>query len=208
MADGGVDDSAALGSAARSRPDGLYRRLLGPAWEMLDPSVQRVHAGQASPRAEGVFQVRRAPGWLTGRLLDLAGVPPAGDAVPVRLAVQRRRSVERWRRAFGGRPLVTLQRASPDGRLVERLGSLEFRFQLLVEGGALRFRQERLSVCLGAWRLRVPEWLALRVDGFAGPADAADRTRVVVTVRAPTGGLLFEYSGTVHWAGLSREDAR
>jgi hypothetical protein len=205
MADDVVGDTVEIGAAGGDRPDGLYRRLLGAAWEALDPAVQRVHVGQTSLRAEGVFQVRRAPGWLAGLLLDVAGVPPAAEAIPVRLAVQRRGPVERWHRVFGSRPLVTLQRAAPDGRLIERIGSLELRFRLLVEDGALLFRQERLAVCLGSWRLRVPGWLALRVDGREGPADANDRTSVVVEVRGPTGGLLFGYRGTVRWAEPGRE---
>jgi hypothetical protein len=206
-----------------TRPDNraasrLYPRLLGAAWDELDPAVQRVHTDDSLTHAEGLFQVSRAPGRLLGLILDLAGVPRASDRARVRLAVECRGPAEHWLRAFEGRPLTTVQTADADGRLVERAGVLEFRFRLAVKHGDLLFRQESLALCLGSWRLRLPHWLALQVAAresavhleLAGPLDHAgqpdhagppDQTRVEVRVMLPGGGLLFSYRGTVRWTG-------
>jgi hypothetical protein len=198
----------------------LYPRLLGAAWDSLAPSVRRLHADDdAVATATGCFQVRRAPGRLPGLILDAARVPATADAVRVRLAIAADEHGERWERSFdGGRPLVTLQRALPGGLLGERIGPLELRFRLLARDGALLFRQEGISLCVGAWRVPLPEWLTFRVDGRAGPVERAspapdaaedggpaargafDEARVDVRVRVPGGRLLFAYRGVMRFA--------
>jgi hypothetical protein len=190
--------------ADRSSPDRLYPRLLGAAWDDLDPAVRRVHRAGRLLHAEGIFQVSRAPGRLMGLLLTAARVPRASEAAEVRVTVDARGPVEHWRRAFDGRPLVTLQSEAPGGLLAERIGPLEFRFRLLVRHGELVFRQDDLGVRLGSLRLPVPHRLAPQIAGREGPvrsdpADTGDRTRVDVRVMAPGGSLLFAYRGTVRW---------
>jgi hypothetical protein len=215
-----MDDAVGRSS---TRPDNraasrLYPRLLGAAWDELGPAVQRVHTDDSLTHAEGLFQVSRAPGRLSGLILDMAGVPRASDRASVRLAVECRGPAEHWLRVFEGRPLTTIQTAAADGRLIERAGLLEFRFRLAVKHGDLLFRQDSLSLCLGSWRLRLPHWLALQVaaresavlQASGGPPDHAgqpdraeqpDQTKVEVRVMLPSGGLLFSYRGTVRWTG-------
>jgi hypothetical protein len=178
----------------------LYPRLLGVAWDSLDPSVQRVHADESLTHADGVFQVSRAPGRLLGLILDVARVPRASGGVRVRLAVVCRGPTEHWRRVFDGRPLETVQTAGGDGLLVERIGVLEIRFRLAVKHGELVFRQQSLTVCLGPMRVRLPHWLALQVAAREGPAGQPDLTKVEVRVMTPGGNPLFSYRGTVRWA--------
>jgi hypothetical protein len=181
----------------------LYPRLLGPAWASLHPTVQRVHTVPGEVRAHAQFEVRRPPGRLLGLLLDLAAVPAAVADTAVELAVVERATPhgprERWRRVFGGRPLVTLQQEAPGGLLSERAGPLEFRFRLRVEYGAMLFEQQGCWFRLGTMQLRLPRWLALSVWCREGAMDRADQTSVYVKVTAPSGGLLFSYQGTVTW---------
>jgi hypothetical protein len=181
----------------------LYPRLLGAAWQALEPAVQRAHTAEVLTHAEGTFQVSRAPGRVMGRILDLARVPPSSSAASVRLVVHQSGRVERWERSFGGRLLVTLQWEAPGGLLAEQAGVLEFRFRLAVKHGALVFRQEGFALRLGPLRLPLPEWLAIKVACREGPASGpdglSDQTMVDVRVTGPTGGLLFAYRGTMRW---------
>ncbi|MFN8633916.1 MAG: DUF4166 domain-containing protein [Chloroflexota bacterium] len=191
----------------------LYRRLLGPAWDDLAPSVQQLH-GDAIAWAEGRFQVSRAPGRLLGLILDAARVPPVSDAVPVRLSVTATATgagpVERWLRTFGDRPLVTVQYAAAGGLLGERAGILDLRLRLAAEDRALLFRQEGQGLWLGPWRLPLPDWPTIRVSGRASPvtrAGAVDgqderAVQVEVRVRAPTGSLLFGYRGVIRFGSV------
>jgi len=187
-------------------PERLYPALLGEAWTSLDPAVQRVHLMDGPVRATGTFRVCRAPGRLMRLVLDLASVPRASDAVPVRLAIAhqagRRGPIERWHREFSGRPLATLQAATPAGRLAERIGPLEFQFRLAVDDeGALLFEQERCTLQVRRLRLALPGWLAPRIWARECATAGPDQTTVTVTVCAPGGRLLFSYMGTVTWGG-------
>jgi hypothetical protein len=197
--------TTATASTASIATGGLYPRLLGAAWQALDPAVRAAHAGDTAVRAEGVFRVCRAPGRFARLLLDAARVPPASAAAEMRLVVCRRGPLERWQRSFGGRPLMTIQTEAPAGRLAERLGVLEFRFRLAVEDGALLYVQEAVLIRLGPLRLALPGWLAPRVAGRERPVESTedDRTHswtsVAVEVTTPRGGPLFSYRGWVRW---------
>ncbi len=177
----------------------LYLRLLGAAWDELDPAVQRVHTDDTLTHAEGIFPVSRAPGRLLGLVLDAARVPRASGAAGVRLAVACHGPAEHWCRAFEGRPLETVQSLGPGGLVVERVGALEFRFRLAVQQGDLLFRQKSLTVRLGPLWVRLPHWLAIQIAARESAAGQPDQTKVEVRVMTPGGGLLFSYRGTVRW---------
>jgi hypothetical protein len=195
-----ANDPAAPPPEPWSAPRRLYPRLLGTAWRELAQTLQRVHADASIVRAEGVFQVSRAPGRLAGLILDAVGVPRASDAAEVRLAVCQRGAAEHWHRIVGGRKLVTVQTEAPGGILAERIGVLEFRFRLAVADGDLLFRQEGLRLALGSLRLSLPTRLSPQIAAREGPTGDPDRTRVEVRVTSPSGSLFFSYRGTVRWS--------
>ena len=191
------------GLAAMADETRLYPKLLGAAWQEVAPAVRRAHTDDALTHAEGVFQVSRAPGRLLGRLLDLAHVPRASAAAPVRLTVSHRGLDERWHRTFGGRSLVTVQSAAPGGLMAERAGPLEILSGVTVDDGVLLYRHVGLMLRLGRLRIPLPDCVSIKVAGREGPAEAGDdprpHTQVEVRVTGPTGGLLFAYRGTVRW---------
>jgi hypothetical protein len=177
----------------------LYPRLLGAAWNDLDPAVRRAHAGGAVDHAVGLLQVRHGPGRLRRLILRAAGVPARSLAAEVHVTVSRNGPVERWRRQFGDTSLVSIQRGGPDRLLAERFGLFEIRFRLAPIGGELVFQQVGLALRLGPLHLPLPDLLAPRVAGRAGTAGGSDRTSVAVVVTTPRGGLLFSYRGSVRW---------
>ena len=185
--------------SARTAADvGLYRRLLGAAWDELDEAVQRAHAETPILRGIGTMRVqhRRWPGF--GLILRALGAPAAGEALPSRVVVRRQGHGERWERAFGGSRLVSVQRAAPPGVLVERFSGLELCFQLRVVGGRLEYRQVGVALRLGWVRVPLPGWIAPLVAAREA-GDGPDRTRVRVAVSGPGGGLLFSYEGAMRW---------
>jgi hypothetical protein len=178
-------------------PAGLYARLLGPAWHGLGEAVRRLHQGGAAVRAAGVFRVGRGASGPARLLARLAGLPAAGEAVDVRLTVVPRRGGEEWRRTFAGRPLVSRQRAAPDGLLAEGMGPLELWFRLEAAGGALHYHTQAASLLLGPLRIPLPARLAPRVSAWERPLGDPRRLAVGVEVRLPTGELLVSYEGTL-----------
>jgi len=177
---------------------GLYARLAGGAWAELSEPVRRLHEGTTTVRGSGRFDVRHGKGWAAPLLTRLAGMPAAGDRVPVSLVVTPGRDgTEEWSRNFGGRPFVTLQRAHPRGLMAERVGPVEVLYRIESDGGALVYRPERAALCAGPLRVPVPLALAPRIEAreWAEPGDP--RVRVRVRVRAPLVGLLITYEGSI-----------
>lgn len=181
----------------------LYPRLLGPNWAVLHATIQCVHTLPGAVRAQARFEVRRPAGRLIGVLLDLAGVPAAAAETEVQLVIAERTTphgpVERWRRVFGGRPLVTLQQEAPGGLLRERAGPLEFHFRLRAKDGAMLFDQQGCLLRLGRLSVPLPRWLAPTIWCRESAMDRADQTQVHVQVTMPRGRFLFSYRGAVTW---------
>ncbi len=175
----------------------LYPRLLGPAWERLDPAVRRAHLAGGTLAVRGRFRVWCAPGRLARTLCRLARLPPAGEEIETCLVVTGDGDHERWERSFGGHPLVTEEWAASDGLLVEWTPPVELRFRLEAEDGVLRFRQAAAAFRLGRLRLPLPAAVAPQVDAREAPAGDGGAVRVTVAVRAPLVGRLFEYEGVV-----------
>jgi hypothetical protein len=88
----------------------------------------------------------------------------------------------------------TEQRAA-DGLLVERIGRIELRFRLVVDAGALVFRQQGAELCLGRLRLRLPRWLAPTVSARAWRDAEGGSLRVAVEVCVPLVGRVLAYTG-------------
>ena len=170
----------------------LYPALLGPAWGDLAPPVQRLHAGAGSAR--GVFSVRRGAGVLARLAGWILGVPPAGEGVPVTLAVEVVPFGERWRRAFGGSLFSTVQWRR-GALLVEAVGLAQTVFRLRAERGALVFEQVGARLGLRRFSLPLPRWITPRIEGRAEPLG--DEVHVDVRVHAPALGLLVAYEGRV-----------
>lgn len=84
--------------------DGLYPRLVGPAWERLDPAVRRFHLVHGRRRFRGAFRVERGRSLAARVLAPLLRLPRAAEAEPVTLEVEATESGERWTRHFGTLP--------------------------------------------------------------------------------------------------------
>ena len=176
--------------------DGLYPRLLGPAWFDLDPVIRRMHLpGRVVISA---FEIRAADGLIARAVRSALRLPARADARDTRLVITRDARTERWARTFGRRSLVTIQRELADGSLAETIGPLELRFRLHVAGGALCYIQAGAALTVGRWRLPLPRWLAPRVEAREEREDGGDRARVHVRISAPAIGFLMSYEGWLH----------
>src|SRR5215207_11252292 len=115
---------------------GLYERLVGAGWGVLDEPVRRLHL---CARGAGVFAVRRGEGRFARVVARLLGLPEGGEAVPLLLSVEPHGGGERWRRSFAGKDFVTEQSEHAARLLAERTGPFELLFRLNVERGALAY---------------------------------------------------------------------
>jgi len=178
-------------------PSGLYPKLLGASWYDLDNAIQRLHDSDGTVRAVGIFRVRHGSNRLARNLARLARLPAAGEAVDVRLQVTAREEGEEWRRTFAGRPLVSFQSNRVEGLLVERMGIVELRFRLEVDGGALNYRTVSAALLFGSLRVPLPFWLSPRVTARERDVGDMNQLHVSVEVTFLLLGRLIAYEGNL-----------
>jgi hypothetical protein len=166
----------------------VYRRLLGPAFDALPPTLRHFHDVQTEWRGHARFRITRGRGRLRHLVAALGRLPPAGEDVPVRLRVVAEGPRERWLREFGGHKFESVQWPQ-DGLLMESLGALCLGFRVTVEPPALRLEPVR------AWVLGVPWPLALAPTGEGDEVGRTDGCAIVVRAHAPLVGLLVQYEG-------------
>ncbi|MGY2052072.1 DUF4166 domain-containing protein [Methylobacterium sp. JK268] len=166
----------------------LFARALGAAFAALPAAVREVHAGAAV--LAGRARVTRGGHPLARLAAALAGFPPAGEDVPVRVTIAPTRDGEIWTRFFAGKTFHSRLSDADPGAVEERFGPLTFRLRLAADGAGLRLVVE-------GWRLGplpLPRALAPRSE--AGESvDPEGRFRFDVPVRLPLAGLVVHYRG-------------
>jgi hypothetical protein len=164
-----------------------YEAVLGEAFASLHAHVRRAHLPPL--RAEGTMEVEHGDGWLARPVIWLMKLPAAGPGQAVQLAVDREDAELVWTRRIGRSILHTRQRAR-GSRIVERSGPGRIAFDLVVDDGALRYRQSSFHVA----GLRLPSSLSPRVAALVSATAEGWRVAVTVTWR---GRLLCRYAGTI-----------
>lgn len=183
--------------AAIDASAGLYRRVLGVAWNELHPSVRRFHSDGQPLQATGVFQIRHGKNRVARWATWIGGLPAAGEAVAVRLAVIPCGDGETWSRHFANRPMLSVQSRRSNGLLAEGMGPMEIRFRLEVIDGSLIYHPAGAALRLGPLRLPLPRWLAPNVSAWEKPLDDPRYIQVLIEVKSPLLGLLVSYGGVV-----------
>lgn len=177
---------SAIEGMAASAP--LFARVLGPAFDALPGSVQRLHlrAGQATYTgqvcvARGTRLLARLCAWATR-------LPPAGDG-PIHVDIEASERSEQWTRRVGCHAMRS-HLWTADGLLCERLGLVTFGFKLSTEDSHLTWRVVRVRA------LGVPLPAGLFSEVLAREGEAQDG-RYTFDVRAalPLIGPLVHYQG-------------
>lgn len=183
----------------------LYPGLLGASWSQLPVVVRRSHLNGTSVQGSGTFRIRHGNTLLAQFLARLLRMPPATEAVEVRLVITPDRFGERWFRTFGDCRLITTQREHTGGLLAERIGMMEFWFRLEVALGGLSYHQTGAALRLGPWCVPLPRWMSPQVEAREeAVAEDGDQTRVQVRVMLPFVGPLLSYEGCIQAEVLSR----
>ncbi len=81
--------------------------------------------------------------------------------------------------------------------LLERMGRLELGFELHVAGNRLLFGHCRSWVHVGSRQLRLPRWLAPRVEASVGATPSGELLDVSVRIAASLVGVLLSYAGAL-----------
>jgi hypothetical protein len=175
-------------------PRSLYRKLLGPAFNVLPAPVRALHAPAVERAWEGVARVKRGHGPFAHLIASVIGFPNEADEVPVTVTFAPDRGGERWTRTFGGRSFSSHQSCG-SGRdqhlLVERFGIVTVSLALVVESERLYLVPRRWAV-LG---LTMPNALLPNGTSFESAKDG--RFNFDVTISFPLVGLVAAYQGSL-----------
>ena len=172
------------------RPDdGLYRRILGSAYDELPGAVQTLHVAGA---AEGEARVERGAGVLAKGVGRIVGFPSATPSIALRVIFDRGGGREVWTRRFGAESFRSDQFAGvgrSDGLLVESFGPLAFAMALVIDGAKLSMKLRRWT----AFGVPMPMWMA---PGIVASERARDGVfHFEVEIGHPLIGLIVAYRG-------------
>ena len=172
----------------------LYHHILQQNYLSLAPDIQQFHNGQFQGR--GIFTVQAAPGLISRLFRAMAPLPPVGENTPVNLNIVSGSCFEQWNRLFANHLFPSIQYARQDGLLAERSGWMEIRFTLQAINGALHYRSQSLHLCLGPYRLPLPQLFSV----YAAEKPTSTRGTVEVNVQIDDfrGQRLFQYFGQLN----------
>ena len=140
----------------------LYAQIMGDRFAQLPPAVRAVHSAPHARQVSGTATVGSGATPIARLIARLAGFPPPGEDVPLRVEFSPANGGETWRRDFAGDRFVSW--IGREGELlVERIGPLSFAFELESQPAGLAMR-------LRGWRLG-PIALPL---GFAPHVEARE----------------------------------
>lgn len=138
----------------------LYQRVLGERFHQLPLAVQQMHGLIEGERlVQGVCQIEGAENRIAAIFARLAGLPCAGENLPVSVHFSVQNGVETWLRHFAGKPMVSWQ-WQRQTMLVERLRFVRFYFAIDADAAGLQLRLMAMRVA----GVRVPAWLFPRIS--------------------------------------------
>lgn len=166
----------------------LYRRLLGPAFDMLPARVRELHDLDGIAEWEGRAKVERGRSLVARIAATLSQLPPDADDCPLRVTFAPVADQEIWSRQFGKALFCSVQ-YERDGLLRERVAISTFVFTPVVSADGLALR-------LDAFRLLgVPMPRMLHPAVRTLESEREGRYQFEVEAHLPLFGLLVRYSG-------------
>ena len=167
----------------------LFRRVLGDAFDALPPQVRALHALDSRAVWRGEATITRGTHPLAMLCAWATHLPPSRERVPTAVEFIATDDGEIWRRDFGGARMASRYRLR-DGRLCERLGLVEFVFDLGVHDGEILW--DTTNVRLFGWLPLPAAWFA-RVR--CREREHAGRYEFLVDAALPLIGPLIRYEG-------------
>lgn len=178
-------------SATEAEPV-LFQQAFGPTFNALPAPIRALHTVHDRRQWAGEAKVTRGTSRLGRLLCRIVGFPPAVDATPVTVTIERQGGKERWLRNFGGktfRSVLSLSGAPGSGVVQERFGPTTFNIHLNLKDGALAYpvRSGKLfGLPLPRWLLPVSEAVEVAPDGTF---------RFDVEISLPGLGRIVRYQG-------------
>ncbi|MEO6366143.1 MAG: DUF4166 domain-containing protein [Luteimonas sp.] len=167
----------------------LFQRLLGPSFSTLPSTVQALHAIRGRAVYAGRATISRGRNPVANLFAAIAGLPRTSLDVPTTVEFFADETAETWSRNFGGAQMSSRLTAD-DGQLAERLGPMQFRFDVAVRDDAIHWRTAGV---------RLLDILPLPTAWFAHvrcrEREHAGRYEFLVEAALPLIGRVIRYEG-------------
>jgi len=167
----------------------LFQQLLGPSFSTLPLAVQDLHAIRGHAVYAGRATITRGRNPVANLFAAIAGLPRTSLDVPTTVEFFADEVTETWNRNFGGARMSS-RLTTHDGQLAERLGPMQFRFDVAVRDGAIHWRTAGVRL-LGVMPLPAA-WFA---DVRCREREHAGRYEYLVEASMPLIGRVIRYEG-------------
>ncbi len=167
----------------------LFQQLLGPSFAALPDAVRRLHSFHGRGVYSGRATITRGNNPVANLFAAIAGLPSTATDVDTTVEFIADEHGETWKRNFGG-ARMTSRLTAHGGQLGERLGPMQFRFDIEAREAAIHWRTAGVRL-LGV----VPLPAALFADVHCREREHAGRYEFLVEASMPVIGRLIRYEG-------------
>jgi len=166
----------------------LYQRILGAAFDALDPVLQRIHDLRSTKRYAGYCDIESDDTFMARMVAKSARLPGRSANVAVTVTMNCRDGSEEWVREFGSHRMRSVLEFS-GGRLRERLGLVVFTFDLKATTNRIDWH----LVTARLWPIPIPITRMLKCSASESVADGRYTFEVKARVRGV--GMVVHYRG-------------
>jgi Domain of unknown function (DUF4166) len=166
----------------------LYRRLLGPRFAALPPTLQALHDGASSTTWQGQADVERGSSIFARIMARVFRLPPAGPNQMLSVTFKPAGDTEIWTRKFGAKQFRSVQFAQ-GGTLCEAVGASRLIMDVSADAAGLQLTM------LGAQLFGVPLPRFLVPQIRAVETEQNGRFHFDVESWLPGSGRLVHYQG-------------
>jgi saccharopine dehydrogenase-like NADP-dependent oxidoreductase len=168
----------------------LFAAVLGADFAALAPPVRALHAEPGLRSYAGEADIDGPEGLLARLAARIAGFPPPGRGVPLRVTIEAAEARETWTRDFAGRRFRSVLKRR-GGSATERFGPFVFTLGLAREGDRLAY-----PVISGRflWLIPLPRFLLPKSETWES-ADAEGRFTFDVRLNLSWGPRITHYQG-------------
>jgi hypothetical protein len=167
----------------------IFQQVLGARFSTLPDKPAALHSLRGRATFTGRADIRRGTNPLARVCAAIAGLPPDMRDAPTRVEFTADHHHEIWQRDFGGSKMSSTLTCR-DGLLCERLGPMQFRFELQLRDGEIWWIVRGVRL-LGLLPLPVGLFCGVRCR----EREAQGRYEFMVEAALPLLGLVIRYEG-------------
>ncbi len=166
----------------------MVQKAMGPVFDQLPAAAQRFHRLNGRHTLHGWVETAAPDSWPAKFLAWCTGTPQAASRGAIRFELDARSDVETWTRHFPSQSMTSQMRLHA-GHVVASLGAARLTFLLLLDGGHLEMRLQRMHFC----GIPCPAWLRPRL--IARESGVDDQLHFHVQAALPWVGVVALYKG-------------